>query len=78
MQPYVDYAITSGGHERYSLMTGVSIASLRVSNPKLRLTVAVDAESDAAMRRTRDRLRREVDDARALRFYDPRPMQARR
>lgn len=56
------FAITSQGNDFYTAMTRVAVASLRLSNPTMRLVVACDAESDLAMRRSRDPLIEEVDE----------------
>jgi len=58
----VVFAITSQGHDFYAAMTRVAIASLRLSNPALRVVVAADGETDRAVRQARDPLIGEVDE----------------
>jgi hypothetical protein len=58
----VVFAVTSQGHDVYSAMTRLAVGSLRVSNPGLRVTVACDQKTDAAMQRARDPLIGEVDE----------------
>lgn len=57
----VVFALTSPGRDRYSAMTRVAAASLRHSNPTLRIVVACDAQSDRQLRDADDPLRGEVD-----------------
>ena len=57
----VVYAVTSSGRDRFSAMTRVSIASLRISNPFVEVTVACDDVSAAALKRSCDPLLKEVD-----------------
>ena len=61
-QHKVVFAITSQGNDFYSAMTRVAVASLRVSNPDLRVVIACDRESDEAMRQASDPLIGESDD----------------
>jgi len=56
------FAITSQGNDFYTAMTRVAVASLRLSNPTMRLVVACDAESDLAMKRSQEPLMAEVDE----------------
>ena len=56
------FAITSQGHDFYSAMTRVAVASLRVSNPGLRIVLTCDRDSDHAMRKTSEPLLDEVDE----------------
>ena len=56
------FAVTSSGRDLYSAMTRIAAASMRVSNPGVRLVVACDAQTDAALRRTQDPVLTEVDD----------------
>ena len=56
------FAITSQGNDFYAAMTRVAVASLRLSNPTMRLVVACDAESDLAMKHHREPLIDEVDE----------------
>lgn len=60
LQLKVVFVVTSQGNDFYSAMTRVAMASLRLSNPELRVVVACDRESDGAMLRASDPL---VDDA---------------
>jgi hypothetical protein len=55
-------ALTSQGKDYFSTMTRVAVASLRVSNPKLRVAIACDRHSDEEMRRVGDPLIDEVDE----------------
>ncbi len=56
------FAITSQGKDFFTAMTRVAVASLRLSNPTMRLIVACDAESDLAIKRCSDPLIVEVDE----------------
>jgi hypothetical protein len=58
----VVYAVTSSGRDLFSAMTRVSIASLRISNPFVKVAVACDDVSAAALKRSCDPLLNEVDD----------------
>ncbi len=58
----VVYVVTSSGRDIYSAMTRVSIASLRLTNPHIKVTVVCDAETDRAMRAGKDPLLDEVDE----------------
>lgn len=62
----VIYVVTSTGCDQYSAMTRLSIASLRLTNPDIRVVVAVDAETDRAVRAAGDRLPGEVDEWRVF------------
>jgi hypothetical protein len=57
----VVYVVTSEGRDFYSVMTRVSVASLRLTNANTRVSLACDAASAAAMNRCRDPLLDEVD-----------------
>jgi len=57
----VVYALTSNGQDIYTAMTRVSVASVRVSNPSVNITVACDTVSDRAIRFTNSPLIKEVD-----------------
>jgi predicted O-methyltransferase YrrM len=58
----VIFVITSEGNDRYSAMTRIALASLRLSNPSLRIMVACDQVSDQAMRHKQDSLLGESDE----------------
>lgn len=60
--PKAIFALTSEGKDVYSAMTRVAIASLRASNPQLRLLLACDRQSDEALHRSQDPVIDEVDD----------------
>lgn len=57
----VVYVLAADGPEVYSAMTRVSVASVRVSNPQVRVDVVCDQHTDAVTRRAADPLRDEVD-----------------
>ncbi len=54
--------ITSGGLDRYSAMTRLSVASIRISNPGVHVAVVCDSVTDKAIKSVNDRLRQEVDE----------------
>jgi hypothetical protein len=56
------YVVTSEGRDIYSLMTRVSVASLRISNRHNKVIVVCDPNSATAMQRQRDPLLGEVDE----------------
>src|SRR5262245_47399853 len=58
----VVYALTSNGRDVYSLMTRVSVQSVRLTNPNTKIIVVCDSVSAENMERARDLLRSEVDD----------------
>ena len=60
------FSLTSNGHDYYSAMTRVSVASLRQSNPDARLVLICDEESLAALQHCNDALLRAVDECHAL------------
>ena len=60
-EPKVVFALTSAGIDFYSAMTRIAVASLRLTNPGIRVVVACDAETDRLMRQARDPLLNEVD-----------------
>jgi hypothetical protein len=62
MHKKVVYAVSSSGRDLYSVMTRVSAASIRISNPDVAIYVACDGQSVTAMRKSRDPLLDEVDD----------------
>jgi hypothetical protein len=55
------FALTSAGRDIFSAMTRIAMASLRLTNPLARVTVACDPETDAAVRRASDPILDEVD-----------------
>jgi len=55
------FALTSKGNDYYSAMTRVAVASLRITNPNITITIACDQESDESMRVLNDPLVTEVD-----------------
>lgn len=57
----VVYAITSNGQDIYTAMTRVSLASVRISNPGVNITVACDAVSDKAIKFANSPLLKETD-----------------
>ncbi len=58
----VVYALTSAGLDMHSATTRVSVASLRISNPRARAIIVCDPETNANIARTGDPLRSEVDE----------------
>lgn len=56
------YVVTSGGHDVYSAMTRLSVASVRISSPDIRVSVICDTDTDLAIKSTGDSLRHEVDE----------------
>jgi len=56
------FALTSQGNDLFSSLTRLAVASLRVSNPDMRVTIVCDQQSDSTMRQTRDALIGEIDD----------------
>ena len=58
----VVFAITSDGNDFYTALTRVAVASLRISNPSLSITVACDCETDRAIREVNDSIIDEIDD----------------
>src|SRR5262245_42859497 len=55
------YAVTSEGRDWFSAMTRVSVASLRINEPRVAITMVCDAISGRALQRSRDPLLNEVD-----------------
>lgn len=55
------YAVTTQGHDVYSAMTRVSVASLRYSNPEVRIVLACDNNSCGMLTSVGDPLLSEVD-----------------
>jgi hypothetical protein len=58
----VIYVITTQGGDYYSAITRISVASLRITNPRIRVILACDSESFHNMRRSSDRLFEDIDD----------------
>jgi hypothetical protein len=56
------FTVTSKGNDFYSAMTRVAVASLRTSNPGVRVIITCDKESDEAMRGASDPVIGETDD----------------
>lgn len=56
------YAVTSSGKDVYSVMTRISVASVRLFCPGARVVVACDPDSARAMKQARDLLLEEVDE----------------
>ena len=56
------YVVTSAGQDLYSAMTRVSVASLRLTNPSVKVVVVCDTETDRALRAGKDPLLDEVDE----------------
>lgn len=61
------YAVTSSGKDAYSVMTRISVASVRLFCPDARVMVACDQESGLAMEQTRDPLLNEVNEVMEVR-----------
>lgn len=61
MANQIVYVLASTGNDPYSAMARISVASLRLTNPGVQITVVCDAVTDQAIRAARDPLRREVD-----------------
>lgn len=57
----VVYALTSEGLDMHSATSRVSVASLRISNPRARAVIVCDAQTHSNIERTGDPLRSEVD-----------------
>jgi len=73
LPPRVVFALTSQGLDGFSAMTRLAVGSLRVSNHGLRITVACDQKTDAAMQRAHDPLIGEVDEWLAVQAPDGPP-----
>ncbi len=58
----VVFAITSNGNDYYTAMTRVAVASLRLSNPAVRVLVSCDRETDRSVHQVSDPLIEEVDE----------------
>jgi hypothetical protein len=58
----VVYVVTTEGRDMYSVMTRISVASLRISNRSYQIMMVCDPESTAAMQRKRDPLLGDVDE----------------
>lgn len=56
----VIYVVSSAGRDFYSAMTRVSVASLRLTNPRVRIDLVCDPVSEPAMRAVGDPLLDEV------------------
>lgn len=56
------YVLTSTGCDIYSAMTRLSVASIRLTNPSIRVAIACDQETDSALVANGDRVRSEVDE----------------
>jgi hypothetical protein len=56
------YAVTSSGKDVYSVMTRISVASVRLYCPGSRVVLACDEASALAMKQARDSLLKEVDE----------------
>lgn len=60
------FAVTSTGGDLYAAMTRVAVASLRLSNPRMRVIVVCDAQTNQALTACRSPLIGEVDDWRVV------------
>lgn len=60
------FAVTSTGSDLYAAMTRVAVASMRLSNPHMRLILACDAQTDQALTSCRHPLVDEVDQWRVI------------
>lgn len=60
--PRAVYSVTSSGHDLFSVMSRVSIASLRLSNPDIEVTLACDTVSAQELKSSHDPLLSEVDE----------------
>lgn len=58
----VVYVITSTGEDIYAVMTRISIASLRISNMNMTITIACDTETNLKIQHAGSELLNEVDD----------------
>ena len=58
---HIVYVVTSSGRDVYTAMTRLSIASVRLANPGVTVSVVVDSDSSRALHASADRLIREVD-----------------
>lgn len=70
MRRTVVYVVAGEGNDFYSAMTRVSAASLRVTNPAVKIVLVTDQLSADSFRRCRDPLLSEIDDC--LVFQAPR------
>ena len=60
--PKVVYVLTSQGKDFYSAMTRVSVASVRLSNPSVKIALACDSLTESNLFSTEDLLVNEVDE----------------
>ena len=62
MSPKIVYAVTSSGKDIYSVMTRISVATVRLSCPGSWVVLTCDEGSARAMEQTQDPLLKEVDE----------------
>ena len=56
------YVVTCNSRDMFSTMTRISIASLRLTNPRFKITIILDEISDEVLRKSSDPLLMEVDE----------------
>lgn len=67
------YVITSTGNDFYSIMTRVSIASVRISNPDIAISLYCDNITHNCLISTNDEILKEVDETISIKVDDERP-----
>jgi hypothetical protein len=60
--PRILFALTSPGRDYFSAMTRIAIASIRITNPNIQVTIACDPETEANLKSSEDPIVREADD----------------
>ncbi len=60
-RPKAIYVLTSQGNDFFSAMTRVSVASLRITNPSMRIVVACDSATESSLYSSQDPLIGEID-----------------
>ena len=65
-QLHVVYCITSSGGDLYEAMTRVSLATLRLTNPGARITIACDEQTHQALQASGSQLFHEADEVRGF------------
>jgi hypothetical protein len=56
------FALTSPGRDYFSAMTRIAMASIRITNPNIQITIACDPETAANLKSSDDPIMREADD----------------
>jgi len=65
-QLHVVYCLTSSGGDLYEAMTRVSLATLRLTNPSARVTIACDQQTHQALQASASQLFHEADAVRGF------------